>query len=106
MGQDEIQHNNSVDESIPEKSQFKDADRALEFLRHNETGEEVSIVDEKALVKRIDWMIVPIMFGCYFLQYLDKSLRRSRLLMKSIQEICNRYTDQLSSQLRCCNGHF
>jgi hypothetical protein len=77
MGRDEIQHNGSVDlESVPDKSQYKDADRALEFLRHNETGEESSIVDERALVKRIDWMIVPIMFGCYFLQYLDKSLRK------------------------------
>jgi hypothetical protein len=37
----------------------------------------VVVVDEKALVRKIDWMIVPIMFACYFLQYLDKSLRKS-----------------------------
>ncbi|KAF2464449.1 MFS general substrate transporter [Lindgomyces ingoldianus] len=74
MRQDEICNNPTVDEGVLEKSQFKDADRALHFLRHNETGEEMAIVDEKALVKRIDFMIVPMMFACYFLQYLDKSL--------------------------------
>ncbi|KAH8895591.1 allantoate permease [Thozetella sp. PMI_491] len=30
--------------------------------------------DEKRLVRKIDLMIVPLMFGCYFLQYLDKTL--------------------------------
>ena len=66
-----------VDEKTPEKSAYKDADKALEFLRINEEGEEGTVVsiDEKTLVKKIDWMIVPIMFACYFLQYLDKSLR-------------------------------
>ena len=65
-----------VDEKTPEKNAYKDADKALEFLRVNEDGEEGTVVsiDEKTLVKKIDWMIVPIMFACYFLQYLDKSL--------------------------------
>lgn len=65
-----------VDEKVPEKNTYKDADKALEFLRFNEEGEEgiVVAIDEKALVRKIDWMIVPIMFACYFLQYLDKSL--------------------------------
>jgi len=65
-----------VDEKVLEQSAYKNADKALEFLRINEDGEEGTVVaiDEKALVKRIDWMIVPIMFACYFLQYLDKSL--------------------------------
>lgn len=66
-----------VDEKVPEKSAYKDADKALEFLRFNGDGEEgIAIaIDEKALVRKIDWMVVPIMFACYFLQYLDKSLR-------------------------------
>lgn len=65
-----------VDEKAPEEGAYKDADKALEFLRVNEDGEvgTVVAVDEKALVRKIDWMIVPIMFACYFLQYLDKSL--------------------------------
>lgn len=68
-----------ADEKAPEKRAYKDADRALEFLQRNEESEvgTVIAVDEKALVRKIDWMIVPIMFACYFLQYLDKSLRES-----------------------------
>lgn len=59
-----------------EKSVYKDADKALEFLRDNGESEEggVVAVDEGVLVRKIDWMVVPIMFACYFLQYLDKSL--------------------------------
>jgi hypothetical protein len=79
MGQDDIHspHPISVDEEVAQKSQYCDADEALKFLQYNETGDELSIVDEKALVKKIDWMIVPLMFACYFLQYMDKSLRTS-----------------------------
>ena len=77
MGQDEIRDTRhaSVDEDVPEKGAYRDADKALEFLKYNETGDEQAIVNEPALVRKIDWMIVPIMFACYFLQYLDKSLR-------------------------------
>jgi len=30
--------------------------------------------DEKALVRKIDWMIMPLMWCCYVAQYLDKTL--------------------------------
>lgn len=79
MGTDEIQHGrqaSDVDDLGTEKAAYKDVDKALEFLKHNETGDEHTIVDERKLVTRIDWMIVPIMLACYFLQYLDKSLRK------------------------------
>jgi len=78
MQASEVKDHIHVDEKAPEKSAYKDADKALEFLRVNEDGEEGTVVsiDEKILVKKIDWMIVPIMFACYFLQYLDKSLRK------------------------------
>ena len=51
-------------------------DEALKFLR-NETheGVVVDLEDEKRLVRKIDWMIVPLMFFTYGLQFLDKSLR-------------------------------
>ena len=78
MGREEIQHNrrtSDFDEPSSEKGAYRDADKALEFLKYNETGGESTLVDERKLVTRIDWMIVPIMFMCYFLQYLDKSLR-------------------------------
>lgn len=82
MAKDDIQHTrhmSDVDELGPEKGAYKNADKALEFLKYNETGDEHAVVDEKKLVKRIDWMIVPIMFACYFLQYLDKSLRKKHV---------------------------
>ncbi|KAF2705438.1 MFS general substrate transporter [Pleomassaria siparia CBS 279.74] len=72
MGQDKIHDVQPVEEEVQQKGLNKDVDEALEFLRYNETGEESSTVDERALVKKIDWMIVPLMFACYFLQYMDK----------------------------------
>lgn len=82
----EIKDPIQVDEKVPEKSAYKDADKALEFLRFNDEGEEGTVVaiDETALIRKIDWMIVPIMFACYFLQYLDKSLRKFQLLIRSV----------------------
>lgn len=53
---------------------IKDGDAALEFLRTEGATGEILEVDEKALVRKIDWMIMPLMFGCYCLQYLDKTL--------------------------------
>jgi hypothetical protein len=90
MGQDEIHspHPVSVDEEVAQKGQYRDADEALTFLRYNETGDEQSLVDEKALVKKIDWMIVPLMFACYFLQYMDKSLRTFVPTFGPILRVC------------------
>lgn len=52
-------------------------DAALEFLRKEGTA-EMSELDEKKLVRKIDWMIMPLMWGCYNLQYLDKVLSTKR----------------------------
>ena len=65
---------------------IKDGDEALKFLRREEMGDEIAQVDEKKLVRKIDFMIVPLMWSCYFLQYLDKTLsewRASGILRKS-----------------------
>jgi hypothetical protein len=35
---------------------------------------ELTAEGEKALVRKIDWMIMPLMWSCYCLQYLDKTL--------------------------------
>lgn len=53
----------------------QDADEALKFLRREEHGVEIDLVEERKLLKKIDRMVVPLMAGCYFLQFLDKSLR-------------------------------
>jgi len=38
----------------------------------------MSALDEKKLVRKIDWMIMPLMWACYNLQYLDKVLSTKR----------------------------
>ncbi|KAK8022095.1 allantoin permease [Apiospora rasikravindrae] len=50
-----------------------DADAALDFMTHENIG-TITEVDEKKLVRKIDWRIVPLMWACYNLQYLDKTL--------------------------------
>ncbi|KAJ4308837.1 hypothetical protein N0V94_009190 [Neodidymelliopsis sp. IMI 364377] len=84
-----------VDEKVPGKATYANGDKALEFLRYNEEGGEGTDVHvgEKALVRKIDWMIVPIMFACYFLQYLDKSLLNFAAVM-GIREDANLTTEQ------------
>lgn len=53
------------------------ADAALEFLSAEGTV-SVSDIDEKNLVRKIDWMIMPLMWACYNLQYLHKVLSTHR----------------------------
>lgn len=48
-------------------------DAALEYLRHEATT-TLTTIDEKRLVRKIDYMIVPLLWLCYNLQYLDKTL--------------------------------
>ncbi|KAK7969970.1 hypothetical protein PG996_001592 [Apiospora saccharicola] len=50
-----------------------DGDAALQYVNVDETI-EMTPEDEKRLLRKIDLRIVPLMFGCYFLQYLDKTL--------------------------------
>lgn len=57
-----------------EKPPLQGADKALEFLRSEAIEGDVEQIDEKRLVRKIDFMIMPLMFCCYLLQYLDKSL--------------------------------
>jgi hypothetical protein len=49
-------------------------DEALKFLK---TAHDVGVLTaegERRLVRKIDWMIMPLMWCCYCLQYLDKTL--------------------------------
>lgn len=51
------------------------ADAALSFLRNTSTDiRPMTPEDEKRLLRKIDWMIMPLMWMCYCLQYLDKTL--------------------------------
>lgn len=65
--------------SEPETGELKDisprnADDALDFLQHEGAVREMTVQDEKKLRRKIDWMIMPLMWSCYCLQYLDKTL--------------------------------
>lgn len=51
-----------------------DGDAALRFLKGQQIAGVLTPEDEKKLVRKIDWMIMPLMWGCYCLQYLDKTL--------------------------------
>ncbi|KAK5118934.1 hypothetical protein LTR62_000145 [Meristemomyces frigidus] len=64
--------NDSVDDTHNEKSASKKADAALQYLRAG-AGEVIDI-DEKQLLRKIDLMVMPLMFGAYLSQYFDKSL--------------------------------
>lgn len=76
MAPDDRVYRSSVQtEDSAEKPIYRDGDKALDFLRTEAEVGEGEDIDEKRLVRKIDWMIVPLMFCCYLLQYLDKSLR-------------------------------
>ncbi|KAK5122915.1 hypothetical protein LTR85_003480 [Meristemomyces frigidus] len=59
---------------IGEVKDVKNADAALDFLRTEGEVRPMTAEDEKRLVRKIDWMIMPLMWCCYCLQYLDKTL--------------------------------
>lgn len=50
-----------------------DMDTAFNYIQNagNNSG---SLVSEKELLRKIDWRIVPIMFACYTMQFVDKIL--------------------------------
>jgi hypothetical protein len=52
----------------------KDGDEALHFLKNQHDVGVLTPEEETKLVRKIDWMIMPLMWGCYCLQYLDKTL--------------------------------
>ncbi|OGE58608.1 hypothetical protein PENARI_c001G11152 [Penicillium arizonense] len=71
------------------------ADAALDFLRSEDLA-EISEVNEKALVRKIDWMIMPLMWAAYNLQYLDKVLINYASVMGLLSDT-NMHTDQFSN---------
>lgn len=52
-------------------------DAAWEFLNHHR--EANGVVDMAALRRKIDWHILPLMFCCYTMQFLDKVILNVRL---------------------------
>lgn len=77
-------HDSKSEESSPEPQSdveigsvgivSKDGDEALRFLKNQHAVGEMTAEEERKLVRKIDWMIMPLMWSCYCLQYLDKTL--------------------------------
>jgi hypothetical protein len=72
-----------------------EADAALGFLASEGTAAFTEI-DEKKLVRKIDWMIVPLMWAIYFLQYQDKILINYASVMGLLKDT-GMQTDQFSN---------
>lgn len=73
-----VSRQGSIDQDIGDVKDVvgekKDVDAALQFLRSEGNVRPMTAEDEKKLKWKIDFMIMPLMFGCYCLQYLDKTL--------------------------------
>ncbi|GES61392.1 allantoate permease [Aspergillus terreus] len=70
-------------------------DAALDFLRSEETvifSEE----EERRLIRKVDWMIVPMMWAVYYLQYQDKILINYASIMGFLEDTGMR-TNQFSN---------
>ena len=65
-------------ESVPTTIEKQDividnVDVALGFVQN--AGPLDESIRESKLMRKVDWMLMPLMFGCYYLQYTDKTLR-------------------------------
>ncbi|KAJ5602277.1 hypothetical protein N7510_011811 [Penicillium lagena] len=63
----------------------QDVDEALLFLNEAPAGELIH-VDDKKLMRRVDRMLMPLMFACYYLQYCDKTLLSNAGIMGIIKD--------------------
>lgn len=58
-----------------QKTALSDPDQAYNFLTSvNASSDAAAQIDLKRLRRKIDWWIVPIMFCCYTMQFIDKVL--------------------------------
>ncbi|CAK1363488.1 unnamed protein product [Cercospora beticola] len=104
MEKDEERRDNApecVTDTFPEVGEVKDyvthdGDAALDFLRQEADVRPMAAEDEKRLVRKIDWMIMPIMWVCYCLQYLDKTLINYANVM-GLQDDTEMSKDQFSN---------
>ncbi|KAF4634854.1 hypothetical protein G7Y89_g3238 [Cudoniella acicularis] len=70
-------------------------DKALDFLNTEEKPEPLSPEAQKALVRKIDWMLIPILGVIYMLNYLDKVLLNFSAVM-NIRDDANITTEQFA----------
>ena len=86
IGLEEVLSNSEM----AERNHLNDPDRAYAFLsNHTVSDDATSQVDLKKLRRKVDWYIVPVMFLCYTMQFIDKvSLNVRCLYRRSMQ--CSR----------------
>ena len=69
---------NSSADSFPKGRRtrtMKDLDRVHQFILNSSPfDDEASPIDLQVVRRKIDWRIVPIMFLCYTMQFIDKVL--------------------------------
>lgn len=59
--------------SMSQSTASKDLDVAFNYIQNaNDGGNDFQSVNLATLRRKIDWRIVPIMFLCYTMQFLDK----------------------------------
>lgn len=64
-----------------------EVDAAWKYLNDHRDAAAVDAIDLKALRRRIDFRIVPLMFLCYTLQFLDKVILNVRVTYQDIPHI-------------------
>lgn len=76
----------------------KDVDEAYEYLSRVQINDESpSNINLAALRHKIDWRIVPIMFCCYTMQFLDKVSLNVRKRCSRESRSCYLHTYQYSA---------
>lgn len=67
----DVSSNDVLDSAVVNNS--KDLDQAFHYLQNARPNPEPG-TDLKALRRKIDWRIVPVMFCAYTMQFIDKVL--------------------------------
>ncbi|KAK1983678.1 major facilitator superfamily transporter [Colletotrichum cereale] len=89
----ELTSSASPDSNAPEGN----VDAAWKYLNdHRDAGDDTSSVDIDALRRKIDWRIVPLMFLCYTMQFLDKVILNYAAVMglsKDLKLVGNEFSN-------------
>lgn len=76
---DDIKDRKKPDPIESESQSSTDGDAVLSFLKQGDIVGD-TLINEKALLRKIDWIIMPLTWMSYNLQYMDKTLSMSTSL--------------------------
>lgn len=66
--------------SLEKQAEMSSPKMVSEIKQEQEHPSSIFEINEKSLIRKIDYHIVPLMFLCYLMQFLDKVLINVRLL--------------------------